>query len=252
MQITTEGIIIRDKTLSDDNHLLTILTKDFGVITAFQRAGRQIKNRMNSALELFSYSSFVLFYNKDRYTVDRADSIKIFFGIRSGIEKLALASYLSELLVELASEGEDATAYLRLFLNSLAMLEKGKRSIFFIKALFELRVISMAGYMPDLLGCQVCGHSEEAPLFFLPNTGVLVCQNCISAYESEFKIQITLGELAAMRHIIYSDIKALFQFKMPEPALARLSQITENYIHCQLGKTFASLEFFHSMLPASN
>lgn len=247
MQIMTEGIIIRDKTLSNDNHMLSILTKDFGVITAFERQSRQMKNRINSALELFSYSTFVLFYNKERYTVDKADSNKIFFGIREDIEKLSLASYFSELLLELAAEGEEASSYLKLFLNCLAMLESGKRSISFIKALFELRLVSMAGYMPDLLGCQVCGQSEGRDLFFLPNTGVIVCQNCLSTYEQEVKIQISPGELAAMRHIIYSDISLLFHFTMPEPALVRLSQITENYILCQLGKTFTSLTFFHSV-----
>ena len=43
--------------------------------------------------ELLSYSCFVLFSNRERYSVDKADLDTVFMGVRGDVEKLSLASY---------------------------------------------------------------------------------------------------------------------------------------------------------------
>ena len=250
MLISTDGIVLKTKPLGNDDHVYTILTREKGVITAFARSRQKISRGMGSALELFTYSNFVLFQSKDRYSINSASSNKVFFGIRSDIEKVSLASYLSELLIELApEEGEDPNDYLRLFLNCLAMLENNKRSVQFIKPLFGLRLMALAGYMPDLIGCVSCGESEGKSLCFIPSEGSLICGNCIEQVTGQQMIQITPGELAAMRHIIYAPVEKLFSFALPDSALKRLSAITESYIYTQLDKTFHTLEFYHTLIP---
>ncbi len=249
MLISTDGIVLKTKPVGNDDHVYTLLTREKGVITAFARNRQKISRGMGSALELFTYSNFVLFQSKDRYSINTASSNKIFFGIRSDIEKVSLASYLSELLIELApEEGEDPNDYARLFLNCLSMLETGKRSVLFIKPLFELRLMAMAGYMPDLLGCSVCGKSEGKNLSFLPSSGSLLCQDCMAQATGQLAIQLSPGELAAMRHIIYAPMEKLFSFVLPDEALKRLSSIAETYIYHQLDKTFTTLEFYHTLL----
>ena len=249
MLISTDGIVLKTKALGSDDYVYTILTREKGVITAFARNRQRISRGMGSALELFTYSNFVLFQSKDRYSINSATSNKVFFGIRSDIEKVSLASYLSELLIELAlEEGEDPTEYVRLFLNCLSMLESGKRSVHFIKPLFELRIMALAGYMPDLLGCTVCGESEGKSLCFLPGEGSLLCDSCVGHATGQQMIQLTPGELAAMRHIIYAPMEKLFSFALPEQALKRLSAITEQYIYAQLDKGFPTLEFYHTLV----
>lgn len=249
MLISTDGIVLKTKPVGSDDHVYTILTREKGVITAFARSRQKISRGMGSALELFTYSNFVLFQSKDRYSINSASSNKVFFGIRSDIEKVSLASYLSELLIELApEEGEDPNEYVRLFLNCLSMLETGKRTVHFIKPLFELRLMAMAGYMPDLLGCMNCGESEGKSICFLPESGQLLCQDCMGHAVGQQTVQLTPGELAAMRHIIYAPMEKVFSFALPEQALKRLSAITEQYICKQLDKRFTTLEFYHTLL----
>ena len=249
MLISTDGIVLKVKNLGNDDCVYTILTREKGVITAFSRNRQRISKGMGSALELFTYSNFVLFQSKERYSINTASSNKVFFGIRRDIEKVSLASYLSELLIELApEEGEDPNEYVRLLLNCLAMLENGKRTVQFIKPLFELRLMALSGYMPDLLGCAGCGESEGKSLCFLPKEGSIVCNDCIGQVHGQLTVQLTPGELAAMRHIIYAPMEKLFSFALPEQALKRLSAITEQYIFCQLEKTFSTLDFYHTLL----
>lgn len=248
MLISTDGVILKVKAIGNDDHIYTILTREKGVITAYSRNRQKLTRGMGSALELFTYSNFVLFRSKERYSINSASSNKLFFGIRSDIEKLSLVSYLAELLIEMApEEGEDATDYIRLFLNSLSMLENGKRSVHFIKPLFELRLIAMAGYMPDLLCCSDCGESSQASFYFLPKEACLLCEECVHKQKTNTVFAITAGELAAMRHILYAPMEKLFAFALPEESLKRLSVLTEKYIHIQLEKSFSTLEFYHSL-----
>ncbi|MBR1779438.1 MAG: recombination protein O N-terminal domain-containing protein, partial [Clostridia bacterium] len=55
MQVNTSGLILADQVISDNDKLLTILTKDHGVIKAFAKGAKNIKNKNFSALSLLSY-----------------------------------------------------------------------------------------------------------------------------------------------------------------------------------------------------
>lgn len=252
MLLSTDGVVLRVKPIGNDDNLYTILTRERGLLSAYARNRQRISRGMGSALEQFSYSNFVLFQSKERYSINSASGNKVFFGLRTDIVKTALASYFAQLLMELApEEGEDPQDYLRLFLNTLAFLESDKRSPDFLKPVFELRLMVMAGYMPDLLGCAVCGESEGKALFFRLDSGTLVCGDCLqkSGQSAVDLLPLSGGQLAALRHILYAPMERLFSFALPEEALERLSFLTERYITVQLDKHFSTLDFYHSIVP---
>ena len=246
MQITTWGIVIREKQL-DDDRILTILTKEYGVLTAYARGAKKLRGRLLSSTELLCYSRFVLFKNRDRYTVDQAESDTSFFGIRQDVEKLSLAVYLAQLCIHLAPSEEPAQEYLRLMLNALYLLEKDRRSQKFIKPVFELRILTMAGYMPDLVACRECGDYENEPMRFLPQSGELVCSHCSIRPEDGIPIPLEPGILAAMRHIIYSEFDKLFSFTLTEAGLEKLGAVAEKYLRVQLDMPLPALDFYHSL-----
>lgn len=247
MQVTANGLVIREKILSNDNRLLTILTDEYGLVRAFVKSVKKLGGSLAAATDLFTYSSFVLFSNKEQYSVNSAESIQIFYHLRDDLEKTALASYMGQLAEELAPQGEQAEEYLRLFLNSLYLLEQNKRTVDFIKPLFELRMLTLAGYMPDLVGCQNCGEYDADGFYFSPTAGGILCSDCAGEIPPQGSIPLTKAQLAAMRHIIYSESNRVFQFKMSAEGLQNLGRITEFYLLNQLGKTLSTLDFYHSL-----
>lgn len=247
MQCVTHGIVIRAKSVGDDR-LLTILTSDYGVISAAARGANKPRGRLTSSTELFCYSKLVLFRYRDSTTVDSAEVEQSFFTLRQDIVALALASYIAELCCELAPPEEAAPDYLRLVLNTLHLLSRGKKSVWLLKPVFELRLMTMAGFMPDLTGCAVCGEFDEQDggnMRFSVEKGVLYCPRC---YSSKHPAEIvTDGVLAAMRHIIYSPAEKLFAFSLPEEGLHALTRICESYMIYHLQKQYRSLGFFYSV-----
>ena len=149
MRMNTEGLIIKEHKTSGDDRLVTVLTKDYGVLRAFVRGAQRLKSRTQCGSQMFSYADFSIYRGKDAYVIDEIQTKEIFFDLRNDIGKLALAQYFCELQYELAPQESDAAEFLRLTLNCLYMLSKNKRPELQLKAIAELRTLSLAGYMPD-------------------------------------------------------------------------------------------------------
>lgn len=247
MQTTVKGLVIGEKILSNDNRLITILTEEQGLVRAFVKSIKKLGGSMAVSTDLFTYSSFVLFFNKEKYSVNSAEPLHIFYRLREDLEKTALASYLAQLAEQLCPEGEEAGEYLQLFLNCLHLLETDKRSPEFIKPVFELRMLTMSGYMPDLVGCQQCGEYQAESFCFSPSTGALICGRCSGGAVPQGTVRLGPAQLAAMRHIIYSENKRIFGFKMSAEGLEYLGRISEWYLLTQLEKSFPSLDFYHRL-----
>lgn len=248
MRISTNGIVIATSNIDESDRILTILTSEKGVVRAYARGARRPGSKLCGSTELLCDSRFVLFRHKERYTVDAADSEHVFFGVRGDIFKLALASYLCELSGDTSPAEEEAQEYLRLLLNTLYLLETGRREPEFLKPVFELRQVSMAGYMPNLVGCSVCGRYQGEGMRFYPVSGELVCGDCISGAGGFYR-DLSAPVLAAMRHILYADSGKLFSFSLSPLSLRELSQACEQYMKAQLSRTFKTLEFYHTLAP---
>lgn len=244
MQLTREGIILRQYK-SNDDRVLHILTAQQGVITAFANGARGPRSKLAAGTELLCYASFVLFHNRERYIVDKADTVRMFFGIRESIEKLALASYLAQLADEICPHGVEAREHLRLLLNTLHYIETEKRPAKQLKALFELRLLTLSGFMPSLVGCRLCAEYEAPVMRFFPESGELLCDNCAQGAAGGYPL--TPGTLAAMRHIIYAPGEKLFAFTLSEGGLDVLARASEDYLKYQIEKTFPALEFYRSL-----
>ena len=245
-QMKTTGIVLREVRTGESDRILTILTPGHGVISASAKSSQRLKNKLFAATGLFCYSEFVLFEGKTMYIVDEATALEVFFDLRGSVEGMSLAMYLAELMGTLAPEGEEADVQLRLLLNSLALICR-RRNLYQVKAVCELRALSHAGYMPDLVACAGCGCYEGDAFFFDVAEGRLLCSSC--AARAGRAVNLPGAELSAMRHILYSGDDRIFSFILPEEALRHLSGLCTDYVTRQLDHRFKSLDFLQTVLP---
>ncbi len=244
MRQNTNGLILKEQNIGEQDKLVTVLTSDLGVIKAFVRGAKSIKSKKQSATGLLCYSKLSLYSGKDSYIIDEAQPIEVFFGLRGDIEKLALAQYFAELAYELAPQETDANEYLRVVLNSLYMLSNGKKNAEQLKAITELRLLSLSGYMPNLVACERCGEFETPTMYFNFEHGVLYCENCA---EHEIALPLPLNIVTAMRHIVFSQLEKLYSFSLPENEYDDLSYVTGTYLKTKTDRTFKTLDFYNSL-----
>lgn len=244
MRITTDGLVIKETTIRDNDRMVTVITRDIGVITAFVRGVKSFKSKRSCGTTLLAFSNFNLEYKGDTYTVLEASVNKIFFGAGSDIVTLTVAQYFCELCNIFRPVENESQEFLRLILNSLHLLTENKRPPELIKAITELRVASIAGYAPNLIACDGCGKFEDAVMYFKLDDGTLYCDNC----HKENCVSITLTVLQAMRHIVYSKFDSLYSFQIPQSSARELSQLSERYIMYQTEHKFTTLEFLRGII----
>ncbi len=245
VQFSTDGLIIREQNIGDNDKLVTILTRNMGVISAYAAGSKSIKSKKSSATCLLSYSSFVLKKKGDLFRITEASPIKVFFSTGDDIEALYLAQYFCELAAVHTPEDSVCESVLRLFLNSLYFLSEKKRNIFLLKAIAELRLLSLIGYMPDLVACKKCVKYEKELMYFDTLEGLLYCADCVP-YRKDFAL-LNGTLIMAMRHIIYSDFDKLFSFTLPDDACIALSSVTEKYLINKTEQKLKTLSFFNSL-----
>jgi len=239
----TDALVIREMNTGEQDRLITLLTRKNGVIKAFASGAKSIKSKRGSGTGLLSYGEFSLTKKGDTYRVTEATPKKIFFGAGTDILCLAVSQYFCELCL-VFEPGEDlCEEFLRTILNSLHFLNEKTKDATLLKAITELRIASVSGYKPDLVACSCCGKFEDNGMFFYPENGMLLCNEC----KEEYGVFVNSTVLNALRHIIYSDLSKLYSFTIPENDIKKLSNITERYIKCQAQHNFTTLDFLHSI-----
>lgn len=246
MQTATTGLVLRQVKVGEADRIITILTPELGVVSASARGSLRMKSALFSATGLFCYSEFTLSSGRSHYFVDNAQVKKVFHGISATIEGMALASYMAEIAMELAPAPPEADAQLRLLLNCLYMISERHYPCAQLKAIYELRALTLAGYMPDVLACAGCGKYEGGDFYLDPVEGRLLCADC--AEKARHITNLDNGALYALRHICLAEDKKLFGFKISPESLKELSRTSEQYMLAHLEHGLKSLDFLKTVL----
>lgn len=245
MYLTTRGLVLRVTDYNDRDCLLTLLTPENGKLTVKARGLRRKNSPLIAPCQLLAYGDFTLFEYRGSYTINEAASVELFQSLRRDLTKLSLGTYFAQAAELIAQEDLPNPEILSLVLNCLHMLTKDTPEEK-IKAVFELRLACLAGFMPELSGCACCGC--DVPDRFDLSAGHLECGKCRSTGSVGIRLPVSPGTLDAMRYIVYCDPKKLFSFDLGQENLTQLSQITEAYLTTQLERGFSTLDFYKSLL----
>ena len=245
--IITEGVVLKERSVGEQDKFIDILTKNNGVIEAAVKGAKKINGKSGSSTQLFSYSRVCLDQRGERLYLNSAEPIHIFYDLRSELTRISLASYFADILRFCITEKTDSESVMRLLLNTLHFLENGSRDEMLLKCIFELRLMSEIGYMPDVLACRRCGEFEPEELYFRISDGCFYCAGCVEADTSANYFKVSLPVLEAIRHIVLSDFDRLFNFRVSDKVLGKLDAISAAYVTEHLERTFTTLDFYRSI-----
>ncbi len=246
--IVTKGVVLRETETKEADKILTVLTADQGKISVIARGARRKGCKYAACAQPLAYSEWTLYRKGDWYYANEGQTLELWNGLHSDLEAMSLAFYLAELTEAATTEESDASELLRHLLNGLYALSALHKAPALVKAAFELKLLSLAGYEPLADGCAYCGCPEpEQPLLDVVQ-GVLRCRKCGSG-ESGLSMPFCGASLAALRHVIYGDPKRLYSFTLPQDALRRLGGAAEAFAAAQLERGFRTLDFYKSLQP---
>lgn len=242
----TNAIVLESKDIIHGNRYITLLTQKYGVINAYANGAKNPKGKLSGVTQPLIYGKYILVRKRDLYSVHNGHLLHQFSKLHSNMDSFFLALYFAQLMAFISPKADRSEECLKLLLNTLDYLEKGILQIAQIKAIYELRLLSICGYMPDLVACSECGKYEDPIMFFYPREANLKCSSCSPAAGGLF---LEPALLRALRHIVFSPAERLFRFTLSkEDLLKKLENISEIYVFEQMGSSFKALDFYKKMM----
>ncbi|MBI2165946.1 MAG: DNA repair protein RecO [Chloroflexi bacterium] len=186
----TEALVLKGSPFGEADRLLTLYTLDRGKLRAVAKGVRRATSKLAGHLEPLTCSLLLLAEGRNLDVVAQAETKESFKALRDSLEALARAMYMAELVDAFAPEEVPNPGLYRLLLANLRWLSA--RAIALDESLeaallrrFELRLLDLLGYRPELHRCVECsGPVTSAASFFNPRAGGVICVACRSRWSA--------------------------------------------------------------------
>ncbi len=242
----TEGIVLKHTNLGEADRILTILTRNNGKIKAIAKGCRKPKSSLLSSSEVFVFSEFVIYKGSNFYHVSQAATRETFYNIRKDLLRLSYATYFAELAEAVSDEDIPSERLFLLLAKTLYYLSAGEIPMGLINLGYQLKLMDISGYRPNLTRCAVCRKANEDYARFSIGMGGVICGDCGSD-ESIRKdgdvFKISQGTVEAFKFLLNTEISRLNTKKIDNTIFNEIDKITRSFIQSHLDKKFKSLDF---------
>jgi len=227
------GLVLRYANYRDNDRILTILSREAGLISATARGCRRPKSPLLGASELFVYGEFVLFENRGRYSVNEAEIKESFYTLREDVSRFAAAMAMLTVAEKGATDQKNEelfdTLYYCLSYTAYAPVKPGDMAVcFLLKALDDL------GFRPSLTHCAICNRDlrGDRQIRFAPAQGGAVCDG------HGMGSGVQAISLEAARRILLLNKDELQRAVLPEAVrkelLLYLGEYAETMLECSI------------------
>ncbi len=188
-----------------------------------------------AATQFLCFGEYLLYKSGNSYSINSCETIEVFYDIRTDLDKLKYASYITKIINDVTTENQNTYKVLQLYLNTLYMISETNKNLSLINSTFILRLLSIIGFRPVIDECKNCKTKEDLNYFSFKDSG-LKCRVCGKQDKGAIEINPTTKD--AIRYIILSDSKKIFSFKVPEETIKELEIISKIYLIEKLEKEY--------------
>ena len=188
-----------------------------------------------AATQFLCFGEYLLYKSGNSYSINSCETIEVFYDIRTDLDKLKYASYITKIINDVTTENQNTYKVLQLYLNTLYMISETNKNLSLINSTFMLRLLSIIGFRPVIDECKNCKTKEDLNYFSFKDSG-LKCRVCGKQDKGAIEINPTTKD--AIRYIILSDSKKIFSFKVPEETIKELEIISKIYLREKLEKEY--------------
>ncbi|MEG2348324.1 MAG: DNA repair protein RecO [Clostridia bacterium] len=218
--IKIKGIVIKETTYKDNDKIITILTDNCGKISCIAKGSKRTNSPILANSQYLVYSEFVLYRRSSYYYVNSASVISTFYNLRVDFDKLQAAFEMTKIINLVTDENQDTSEILKLFLNTLYILDTKNKEISFITSIFKIKMFDVLGFSPRVDTCSQCGQvikfSTETnnTIFYDYVSNVFLCVSCIKSKDVRRYIKLSQSTFLAIKYVLKSDVKKLFAFEL--------------------------------------
>ena len=240
-QVKVNGVILVENNMGDFDKMLTILTPNLGKIGCSARGARRPKSLLLAGTQFLCFGEYMLFKSGENYAINSCETIELFYNIRTDLDKLTYATYITKIVNDVTTENQNSYNTLKLFLNTLYAISETDKDLDFITSVFKLRLLKILGFAPNIRECVSCKTKEHLTHFSFQANG-FQCGAC--AKQDTGAVEVSEATQNAIKYIMTADPKKIFSFQLAEKCMKELELVANIYLNKKLEKEYKLEKFF--------
>ena len=174
-----EAVVLRTHKLGEADRIITLLTRQHGLVRAVAKGVRRTTSRWGSRLEPFTHVDLQLAEGRSLDVVTQAESLDPFAARLGGdYDRYTAGTVMLETAERLVTEEKQpAVQQFLLLVGGLRAMAAGEHGPGQVLDSYLLRSLAVAGYAPSFDHCARCG--DPGPhRWFSPSAGGVLCGDC--------------------------------------------------------------------------
>lgn len=241
----TEGVVLRRSDFGEADRLLTLFTRDFGKVRAIAKGARKPQSRKTGHVELFMRSRFLIATGRNLDLITQAEIIEVFDGLRQDLIRTTYAAYVVELLDQFTAEADKNVDLYDLLVRALGWLAT-ENNFLLIARYYELRLLSLIGYQPELFRGVVSGEPilEEDQYFSAELGGLIRPQQLGSDRRAR---PISAAAVKVLRYLQTRSWETVANLQLRRELHRELEEIMHYYLTFQLERQLKAVDFLERL-----
>lgn len=262
----TEGIILSSADWSESSQTLTLFTPDRGKLTLNVRGSRHLNGKRGRPLRFarLEFTCYLREGSESGYLSD-VEPVEVFLFEKEGqLGRLTFASGAIELLNNLLTTFDPQPICYQITLSFLRMADRlEKKRLPGLFGGYILRLISLLGFRPNLVGCVGCA-TEIVPaaedtkipaprLMVSIERGGIICDNCRATGPGQNQLVDLTAELhASMIRLMESSLEEASNIRISLQDLTRMVDLLTTFLKYHAGtiRQLKSFDFLDKLASA--
>ena len=242
----TNALVLRRSDIGEADRLLTVLTPEFGKLRLLAKGVRKIASRKAGHVETLTHAQFLVAQGHTWDIISQAETIEAFRAIREDLLRTGAAFYCAELLDRFAEEEGENPPLFDLSLATLRRLDKGQGQMAIVLRFFEIHLLALAGYQPELFQCVRC-YQPIAPIsnYWSSADGGVLCPRCGDGLPH--LLSLSLNVLKVLRFLQTRDWATCQRLNLTLPLHSEIETVMQGYITYVLERNLKSVDFLHHL-----
>lgn len=174
----TEAVVLRRQDLGETDRILTLYTPDHGKIRAVAKGIRKPASRKAGHLELFTRADVLIARGRSLDILTQAQMLDAYQPLRADLIRATYAAHFAELLDAFTEDEDPSRVLYRLLVSGLEWLST-TTDLQRTARYYELSLLEIAGYRPELFRCVSCGEDlKPVDQFYSIEAGGVLCEKC--------------------------------------------------------------------------
>jgi DNA repair protein RecO (recombination protein O) len=245
-----QAVVLRRRDHNDADRVLTVFTPHAGKLDLIAKGIRKTTSRKAGHLELFTHVSLLVAQARTWDIITEAVAIESFRHLRGDLESISRASYVGELVDAFGEASDDSGRIWDLLLLALRELDAAESEADLFLRWFELHLLSLAGFQPELSRCLGCGKDLQPVDNHLNlHAGGIFCPQCGTSSGGGETISVDV--LKVLRHLQRSSWAAVRMLHIRPHILQAVERILYRYIVTILERQLKSADFVRRLQRAA-